>query len=153
HHHRLLHLLTLFQGPLYFPEFDPVTSYLHLSIHPPRKFDRPIPAIPPQIPRPVQPFSPSLRKWMRHKSLRRQFRSPPVPSSQPLPSQINLSSHSHRHWPSVPVQDIRLRIRYWLSQRHPSESIQSHHFVTYTESSPFSWSVSVDEVLWFACLE
>src|SRR5579864_3627139 len=111
HHHCLLHLRMPLQCHLDLAQLNPVPTQLYLVIHPSQKFQLSCPVPSRTISRAIQPLSPNPAEPMRHKLLRRQLRTPQIPTPQSRSSQVQLSRYSHRHRILFLVQHVHLRIR------------------------------------------
>src|SRR5216684_3136500 len=110
----------------HFTQLDPVASHLHLLVQPPQVFQPPVSAIPRFVSRPVQPLSNSSAHSVRHEPFRRQLRSSPISAGQPVASQIQLASHSHRHDLLLFIQHICSRVRYRFPDPHRSSFTARH---------------------------
>src|SRR6266849_473668 len=128
HYSRFSHLFMPPQYTLDLSCLHPISSNLYLLVHSPTKFQLPLSVPPHQISRPVHPPPlPTIR--IRYESLRRQPRSPPIPSGYSCSSHIQLPLRSSRRQSSPFIQHIYLRVRDRPSYRHSSLSLLSLHLV------------------------
>src|SRR4030095_13807419 len=121
----------LSQRILYLSQLYPVPSQLHLPVYPTQKLDLSIGSVSTQVSFSVEPTSGLLAIWIRHESLRRQIRSPLIPSRQPLSSYVHLSSYPHRRRRLPSVHDVDFIVRYRSPYRQLSTFLfyihPSHH--------------------------
>ncbi len=110
HHHRRVDSRVRRQRRLHLTHFHPEAAHLHLPVAPAHKLQRPVPHPPHHVSRAVQPLS--VSEGTGHEALRRQLRPAHVPSGKALSSHVQLSRHSHRHRPQLPVQHVRRRVLY-----------------------------------------
>src|SRR5205807_2785080 len=76
--------------------------------------------MPHPVSRPIQPLPRSPAQPVRHKPLSRQLRSSHIPSPHSPSSDIQLSSHSHRHQFHLLVQHVPFAVPQRPPQRHDS---------------------------------
>src|SRR5947207_11279626 len=85
------------QNSLDLSQLDPIPPHLHLIVEPTQKLKLPVRPPPHLVPRPIQPCSRHLAKWIRNKSLRRQPRPIMIAARDSRPADIKLSSYANRY--------------------------------------------------------
>src|SRR4029077_9063961 len=119
-HHCLLHTRAPAHYRFHLPRLDPVPPYLYLMVHSTQKLYTPIFQKPRSISRPVEPCSFFASEHVRHKLLRRQPRSSPIPSGHSHSPDIQLSRHSHRQRLSILIQHVHRHVRDRFPYRDPA---------------------------------
>ncbi|RYJ25597.1 amidohydrolase 2 [Streptomyces sp. L-9-10] len=115
HDHGLGHRRVGGQNALDLAEFDTETADLDLVVATARVLQSPVRTPPHHIPGPVQPATGPER--IRHEPLRRQPRTPVIPTRQTTP-EIQLTPHTHRHRRQTAIQYIRGLTRHRTPNRH-----------------------------------
>jgi hypothetical protein len=100
---------------LYFGRIDPHTSDLELVIDAAEEFKIAVPAIPHSIAGSINTRARRGGEWVSDEPFSSQLRALPVPGSQPGPSDIEFSSHSHGNRLKMGVQHQYFRVRDWPS--------------------------------------
>ena len=124
HYRRFPHSRVLLQHRLDLSQLDPVPPHLHLLVPPPLILDHSIPQIPPHISRPIQP---SLAVRIRNESLPRQLLPLPVPSPYLHSPDVQLPTHSLRHYLLFLIQHVHLHVRNRSPDRHHSATFSGTH--------------------------
>src|SRR5436853_3223317 len=117
HHRRFLHSPLSPQPLFHLSQLDPVSPHLHLAVRPPHILYPSIRSPPAHVSRPVEPLAFFLAIRTGHELLACQLSFSYVPSRQPSPAYVQLSSYSDRRYPLLFVQYVYSRVRYRLSYR------------------------------------
>src|SRR6185312_8294985 len=123
------------------PQLDPISPQLDLPISPAHKLQLPIRTIPHQISRPIHPPSPLSTPPIRHKTLRRQIRSTPIPSPHTLSSHIPLSHYPLSHPPPLPTHHTHSPTPHWPPDPYLPLSLLNHS--RRRHHRPLRWPIMV----------
>src|SRR5262249_29488895 len=104
-------------------QLDPVSSYLHLRVIPPKELDLPIKQPSPEISRFVDPRSRFPSVPIRLKSFRRQFGAIQISSRYSSSSDAKLSHHSDRRRLAIGVHYVSFQVRDPAPDRAPSGAL------------------------------
>src|SRR5262249_22282070 len=99
-------------------QLNPIPTYLYLFIDTTQKLNLPILQVASDIACPIEPRSSLPTEWMGDKPFCTHLSPSQVPAHHSGSSDIELSFHPFRYYLTITIEDIDLRIRYRLSDRH-----------------------------------